>query len=230
MRPFLFALLMAWIPATAQDAPTMPKLKVGEAFSYTTQVEEGSEVKEPLASYKESRGTALVAPLPNSQTVKVTGEEACGEHTCLAVEAKQDMPPYLRCHRGYQSVSKTIKALIDLETGDVLRIRTLLEAGKSVSNSSEASFESDSTLADFYGAWMTELKDDYMQVFRRASGELRTFRVKGREEVQGRDCFVVERKRLMPSKQMVESTMWIDAERRVVLRLAKGKQVMRLVR
>lgn len=209
------------------DAKIMPKLKAGEKFSYVTTGAEAA-AQSPRPGFTAPRGPALVSPLPKRQTVVVEKTAPCNDHTCLTISAELELPPFVPGIKA-DSFGKKIRALIDLQTGDVLDIRTTLTMGSSVSDSSEARYQPESTVAEFYGPWMTELKDGYSKTYNIASsGEVRTFRVSGREKVGDRDCFVVERVRKLPSDQVVESKLWVDTERRVTLRVRQEGQTMSL--
>lgn len=228
-RNVLYCLLLASLVPGPLAALAGPQVAVGESFTYETKVAEGQAADGARATFQEQRGLGMVTPLPNKQTVTVAGKEACGKNSCLVIEVDQDMPPFVPQLKD-QKHAKKVRALIDPESGDVLDVKTTLLIGTSVSNSNQQLFDSDSTLAEFYGAWINQLKDGYQQSFTRDTGEVRSFAVLGREKVGGRDCFVVSRKRAMPGNQVVEGKLWVDAEKRVVLKLEQAGQKMELVR
>lgn len=221
--------LLAMAFAAPLAALSGPRVAVGESFSFETRTKADQAADGARATFREERGLGLVTPLPNKQTVQVTGKSECGGHECLVIEAEQDMPPFVPQLKD-QKCSKKIRALIDPESGDVLDVRTTLVMGTSVSNSNQQLFDIDSTLAEFYGAWMNELKDGYEKTYKRETGEVRSFTVVGREKVAGRDCFVVARKRAMPSNQTVEGKLWVDVEKRVVVRVEQAGQEMEMLR
>ncbi len=226
-------LALLWVLASFVTAPLLalagPRLAVGESFSFETKAAGEQAADGARATFREERGLGMVTPLPNKQKVQVTGKSECGGHECLVIEAEQEMPPFVPQLKDQKHVKK-IRALVDPESGDVLDVRTTLLIGSSVSNSTQQLFDSDSTLAEFYGAWMNELKDGFEKTFKRDTGEVRSFTVVGREKVAGRDCFVVARKRSMPSNQVVEGKLWIDAEKRVVVRIEQAGQEMEMLR
>lgn len=226
---FAAALLLSAALGSPLLATAGPRVTVGDSYSFETKTAAGEAADGARATFQEQRGLGMVTPLPNKQKVQITGQSDCSGHSCLVVEVEQDMPPFVPQLQDQKHVKK-IRALVDPESGDVLDVRTTLLIGTSVSNSTQQIFEADSTLAEFYGAWMNRLKDGYQESFNRDTGEVRSFAVIGREKVAGRDCFVVSRKRTMPSNQVVEGKLWIDVEKRVVLRLEQAGQKMEMVR
>jgi hypothetical protein len=218
-------LAAAGADSQSADAKPMLKVKPGEKFSYVTTK---AEAAGPRPGFAEPRGKAMISPLPNRQTVVVGETTPCDGHTCLKLSAEQDLPPFVPGLKA-DSFGKKIKAMVDLQTGDVLDIRTTLTMGSSVSDSTEARYQPESTVAEFYGPWMTDLKDGYNKTFNIAStGEVRVFRVSGREKVAGHDCFVVERIRHLPSNQTVEAKLWVDTARRIALKVEQEGQTMTL--
>lgn len=232
-KMFLKGLVLACVqglvllPASPVRAIAGPRLAVGDSFSYETKATQ--PVEGARATFREERGLGMVTPLPNKQKVQVTGTADCSGHPCLVIEVEQDMPPFVPQLKD-QKHAKKIRALVDPESGDVLDVRTTLIIGESVSNSNQQLFDADSTLAEFYGPWMNLLKDDFEKKFERSTGEVRSFAVVGREKVGGRDCYVVARKRIMPSAEVVEGKLWVDVEKRVVLRLEQAGQTMEMAR
>lgn len=232
-KTFLKGLVLVFVPGLALwpvstlRALAGPRLAVGDSFSYETKATQA--VEGARATFREERGLGMVTPLPNKQSVKVTGNADCGGHSCLVIEVEQDMPPFVPQLKD-QKHAKKIRALIDPESGDVLDVRTTLHIGESVSNSTQQLFDADSTLAEFYGSWMNLLQDGFEKKYERSTGEVRSFAVVGREKVGGRDCYVVARKRVMPSNEVVEGKLWVDVEKRVVLRLEQAGQTMEMAR
>jgi hypothetical protein len=221
--------LLALLFSSPLQALAGPRVAVGESFSFATQAAADQTAEGARATFREERGLGMVTPLPNQQKVQVTGKSDCGGHECLVIEVEQDMPPFVPQLKDQKHIKK-IRALVDPESGDVLDVRTTLLIGASVSNSNQQLFDSDSTLAEFYGAWMNELKDGFEKTFKRDTGEVRSFSVLGREKVAGRDCFVVARRREMPSSQVVEGKLWVDVEKRVVVRVEQAGQKMEMLR
>jgi len=223
-------LLTLSTPSAGAVEKVMPKVKAGDRFSYVTKAQEGAkdESKEKRPGFADTRGTAMVSPLPTRETVTIGDTAVCKEHKCVEIEVEQVLPPFVPGIK-VDSFGKKIKALIDLQSGDVLDIRTTLTMGSSVSESAELRYQPESTVAEFYGPWMADLKDGYNQSFNIASsGEVRTFRVSNREKIAGHDCFVVERIRHLPSNQSLAAKLWVDVQRRVALRVEQEGQIMSL--
>jgi hypothetical protein len=223
--------LVLAVVCSAGDQAAGPQLASGQEFEFkTVAAEESTKAggQGPLGTFEEQRGLAMVEPLPYNQSVKIGEQSSCDDHSCVAIEISQDVPPFVP---GLEDMKcgKTIRAKIDLTTGDVMDIRTELIIGDSISNSKQDIYGTDSTLGHFYGPWMIELEDDYKREFEHSTGELRTIKVVGREKVKGRECFVVKRARALPSGQKLEGTVWVDVERKVALRVHEGDRIMHLV-
>ncbi|MCI0489179.1 MAG: hypothetical protein L0229_21520 [Blastocatellia bacterium] len=201
------------------------KLKVGNQFVFRT-VKSGAA---QAASFESSRGLAFVPPLPSEQTVAIIGQKQCSTGPCLVLQATRTLPPFVPGSKD-RSYSEKVTAHIDKDTGNVSDIKTTILIDGSISNSSESSMDRDSTLVDFYGPWMLDLKNDYARARATGNGIITTLKVTGHEKVMGRDCFVVKQTQKLSSGQQVESTIWVDALRRIAVRINRAGNQMQLVR
>lgn len=219
--PFL---LLALAPLAAGAPAKAPEVKVGDTFEYVTT---GTAPEKPAAQMATAQGQGMIIPLPNSQVVRVTGEQECPQGTCFTIEVEQILPPFVP-QLADQNVVKQIRALIHPASGEVRDVHTTLRMGSSVSESDQEEYQRESTVGEFFGPWMADIDDGYTRSFERMGGEVRTLTVTGREKVAGRDCLVVRRTRLLVDGQKVEATLWIDAARRVMLQVEQGGQRMKL--
>lgn len=224
LRTALPLLLLA--SAALADGGRVIGVAVGEVFEFETAA--NGEVAAPAATMSTSQGRNMIAPLPNGQVAKVVGEEPCAESTCLIIEVEQSLPPFIP-QLSDKDFSKRVQAKVDVYSGDVFDVRTTMVMGNSVSESQQDAYARESTLGEFFGPWMADIEDGYSQSFERLGGELRTIKVTGRENIAGRDCLVVDRIRALPTGQSIEARLWIDAERRVALKVEQGAQTMTVV-
>lgn len=220
------ALLLALVPLLAAAAAAPPAVKVGDRFEYVTS---GAAPKGAAAQMATPQGQGMIVPLPERQVVRITGESPCADGPCYVVEVEQFLPPFVP-QLSDQEFVKQIRALVHPATGEVRDVKTTFRMGTSVSESTQALYERESTVGEFFGPWMADLDDRYSRSFERAGGEVRRFEVTGREKVAGRDCLVVRRTRLLADGQKVEATLWVDAARRVALQVEQGGQRMTLVK
>ena len=218
-----------WLVATAALAgdDRVVGVAIGETFEFQTAA--AGEVNAPAAAIATSQGRNMVVPLPKGQVARVLGEEPCRtDSTCLIIEVEQSLPPFIP-QLSDKDFSKTVKAKVDVFSGDVFDVETIMTMGTSVSESTQEFYSRESTVGEFFGPWMADIKDGYIKSFERLGGEVRTIKVTGREEIAGRDCLVVERSRALPTGESVDARLWIDAERRVALKVEQGSQTMTVV-
>lgn len=204
-----------------------PRLSVGDRFHFRTV----STIGTPSTStgFETARGPAVIPPLPNEQWVRITGERKCHTGSCLILEVQRKLPPFLP---GLQdrAYSETIRAHIDKATGEVFDIETIIMIGKSESRSTQSLMSRDSTLADFYGPWMLDLRAGYTSSTVDSMGVTRNLEVTGKQSVSGRECFVVKETRVLPSGEKAETIWWVDTHRRVAIQVNRGKRKMKLIK
>ena len=223
------AVLVAGFPFKAKSEPALKApcgLKVGDRFSFRTSP--SGSASAPI-SYQTDRGLAVVPPLPIQQTVRVVNETQGDGRPSLVLAVERTVPAFVPGSRD-RSYAETITAHIDKSTGDVFDARTTTTIDGSVSNSTQSMLSGDSTLADFYGAWMLDLSDGYNQSNASYRGSVTTLTVTGRAKVAGADCFVVAETKTVPSGDKVQTVFWVDTRRRVALKTLRAGSQMLLVR
>lgn len=204
------------------------ELKPGDRFLFRTSAAPAAGASAPV-SYETDRGLAVVPPLPTQQSVRVVSEIQRDGHPSVLLEIERTLPAYVPGSRDRSYFEKII-ARIDKSTGDVFDIRTSTTIDGSVSSSTERALPGDSTLADFYGAWMLDLKDGYDQSNTSSRGVVKSLTVIRREKVAGLECFVVKEAKTLVSGQKVVTTFWVDARRRVAVRTSRAGSQMQLVK
>lgn len=225
----LMVVLFAGFATKASPEPALSaacELKAGDRFLFRTTSAAGPTAP---VSYETDRGLAVVPPLPTQQAVRVVSEVQRDGHPSLILEVERTLPAFVPGSRVQSYVEKII-ARIDKSTGDVFDIRTSITIDGSVSSSTQRVLSGDSTLADFYGAWMLDLKDGYDQSNASSRGTATNLTVIRREKLAGAECFVVKETKTLVSGQKVVTTFWVDARRRVAVRTSRAGSQMQLVK
>lgn len=222
----LMVVLFAGFATKASPEPALSaacELKAGDRFLFRTT--SAAAVPAAPITYETDRGLGVVPPLPTQLAVRVVSETQWDGHPCLLLEVDRTLPAFVAGSRD-RSYPEKIIARIDKSTGEVFDIRTSITIDGSVSNSTQRIFPNDSTLADFYGAWMLDLKDGYDL----SNSTVKNLTVIRREKVAGAECFVVKETKTLPSGQKVVTTFWVDARRRVAVRISRAGSQMQLVK
>src|SRR5262249_50898841 len=163
-----------------------PEIRPGERFHFRTLYGKG-----PVStlSMPSTRGPAYIPPLPIEQTIVVALEIQGDKGPCFVIEANRTLPSFLPDAKE-KTYPETAAACIDKNTGDIRNVKTTMTIAGSVSNSVQRDFGRQATFANFYGAWMLDLKDGYDQTY--AAESTTNVKVILREAVSGRNCFVVK--------------------------------------
>jgi len=101
----------------------------------------------------------------------------------------------------------------------------------SVSQNSSSGFTESSDLHYFYGYWMLALTPDFSWECLKNSPKDRVsikLKVTGMENLNGRECFVVERTYRKDSEESQIITYWIDKVHRIAVQVKKGNFAIRL--
>ncbi len=212
------------VPGSWAQAPL--KLVVGDRFDFRTTTAKRGGVG--ATTFNTARGPAFLAPLPIEQSVRIVMETQCVQSLCLALEAERTLAPFLS-ESGTKGYAEKISAHIDKATGAIYDVKTTINIDGSISVSSERSLARNAMVADFYGAWMLDLRNDYRQTTK-DSGRTITLTVAGAEKVAGRDCFIVKQLMEFDAGQKAESTIWVDVRRRFAVKIARGQSQMQLVK
>ncbi|MCP4590662.1 MAG: hypothetical protein GY842_07955 [bacterium] len=226
-KPFISVLLLAGLclpfAALAGDGgDVIVGLQVGDQLTYQTTASPDADAEVTV------EGQHRFIPFPETMEVVVAGEQECDGRTCLALEIEANMPPY-RLGDREEADERTITALIDTHSGELLDVRTKRRLGQSTSTSTQGRFQRHTSLYHFYGAWMTDLRDEYTTSYTsRPSGTIGSIVVSGREKVDGNECFVVGVDKKAKSGQVAGTKIWVDVKRRVAVKLEERGRVMKL--
>lgn len=208
----MFASLVATVVAAGAQAPRID-VAVGDRFIYSAVHPE-----KPAGTEKQGGVVYVTSLLPNAQTITVVEEKACGSTACLALEAQRTLPDYGLGKSEVRNTS-TSRARLDAVTGNLIDIeQTILVAGQE-NKTSAAAKSKHATFADFYGPWMLDLRPGYKESFPLTDGRARTYEVVRQEKIVGRNAFVVKRRTPQPGGRILETTYWVDVERRFALQV-----------
>jgi hypothetical protein len=187
---------------------------VGDRFDFTAVHADPSSGTE-----KQGGVVHVTSILPKEQTVTVVEEKACGTAPCFVLEAHRTLPVYGVGTNETRNIS-TSRARIDKATGKLIDIeQTMTIAGQVHAGNPTPVKSKNSIFADFYGPWMLDLRPGYKESFPISDGRERTYEVVRQEKVAGRNAFVVKRRTPQPDGRILETTYWVDIERRFALQV-----------
>jgi hypothetical protein len=196
-------------------------LRIGERFVYR-----GERPPNPLDDAPRDT-SSRVMPKPRELTVRVTGEAKCDAGVCVVLESNQviDVP-----REGRAAAATTdSKALVDPATGAIVEIQGVILLGGRETPHRKRVTSRNAVFEDVYGPWMLDLGDAWEASFDLSGGRQRTYTVSGRETVDGRECFVVQRVTPMPNGTTQTTVYWVDVERRISIRVRQGDWILSLV-
>lgn len=191
-------------------------LQVGESYRY--------EVVEATQAEGAAQPDGVVQfsmPKPQKQTITVVETVACGEATCLVLEAEQELQGLGLSGVSGRNTSR-VRAKIEPKGGDLIEIERLMEVGGQTHARTTRVKSRNSVFVDFYGPWMWDAEDGWQETYELPHNRERGYKVLRRDTVKGRDCLVIERTTDMPDGSTQSTLYWVDAERRIAVEVRQG--------
>ena len=216
-----------------------PQWKSGQTFRYETTKTENTK----SAASGEMRGASgeiilKSEPLPIRQTITIGGNtEYSGENGLFiqregVLENPMASTSEQTSGEGWKDKSKSfVNAKGKIRYCESETTMTIGES-TSVSTNSSSGFSASSDLHYFYGYWMLALTPDFSwECLKNSQGDQVFIKLKvtGIENLNGKECFVVERTYRKEPEESQITTYWVDKANRIAVQVKKGNYVIRLV-
>ena len=212
------------------------QFKIGEKFKYKASIVGGSS-SQSIEAKEEAPGRFVIEgeSMPLTQTITIAMEKKYGGEPCFVVERKGIVKNPLSSSTNMRSEVRSLSYVS--RAGRILYSEDteIIKNGESTSESTNSSSDlpANATLHYFFGYWMLALAKDFSWECERTTPEgvhsFRSIKVKGKEKLNGRQCFIVEDLHRRESKGTMITTYWIDTQKRISIQVRKGNLLLKRV-